>query len=141
MKLLDTNVLIYAMDPDSRFYNWAARLIEEEGMQSGATVNAISIAELCVGAEDPGVVMDDILEFGISIVDEPAAAAPVCASAYRLYRQRRFMDSGKSAPDVPLPDFFIGAHAEVMGWDIATADRSRFGTYFPAVKLITPHDD
>jgi hypothetical protein len=25
---------------------------------------------------------------------------------------------------MPLPDFFIGAHAKIMGWDLATADRS-----------------
>jgi predicted nucleic acid-binding protein len=39
----------------------------------------------------------------------------------------------------PLPDFFIGAHAQVMGWTLATADESRFTTYFPSVRLLTPH--
>jgi len=37
-----------------------------------------------------------------------------------------------------LPDCFIGAHAEVMGYSLATADASRFRTYFPKVPLITP---
>jgi len=138
MTLFDTNVLIYAMDPNSPFHAWAARLIEDEGMKGDAAVNAISIAEVCVGAEEPGVVVDDILEWGFRIVDVPAAAAIECAAAYRTYRQRRLLDSGKSALDVPLADFFIGAQAMVMGWEIATADRSRFKTYFPQAPLKFP---
>lgn len=37
-----------------------------------------------------------------------------------------------------LPDFFIGAQAEIMGWKLATADRGRFETYFPSVEFETP---
>jgi predicted nucleic acid-binding protein len=37
-----------------------------------------------------------------------------------------------------LPDFFIGAHAQIMGWPLATADEGRFRTYFPSVILRTP---
>jgi hypothetical protein len=39
---------------------------------------------------------------------------------------------------VPLPDFFIGAHAQLMGWVIATAAAKRFRTYFPGVRLWMP---
>lgn len=140
MTLFDTNVLIYAMDPNSPFHDWAARLIVNEAMKGDAAVNAVSVAEVCVGAEDPNVVVDDILDWGIQMFDVPTDVVVPCAVAYRVYRQRRFRDSGKPAPDVPLPDFFIGAHAQVMGWHIATTDRSRFSTYFPTVKLITPPD-
>ena len=31
----------------------------------------------------------------------------------------------------PLPDFFIGAHAQLAGWPLATADPDRIRTYFP----------
>lgn len=41
-------------------------------------------------------------------------------------------------PTMPLPDFFIGAHAKIMGWDLATADQGRFHTYFPSVALKMP---
>jgi len=40
---------------------------------------------------------------------------------------------------MPLPDFFIGAHAQIMGWQLATADEGRFQTYFPSVALMMPH--
>jgi predicted nucleic acid-binding protein len=42
------------------------------------------------------------------------------------------------ASGVPLPDFFIGAHAELMRWKVATRDVERDRIYFPAVELIEP---
>ena len=38
----------------------------------------------------------------------------------------------------PLPDFFIGAHAEAEGLTLLTRDPTRYRTYFPKVKLICP---
>ena len=76
--------------------------------------------------------------WGVEILDVPSAAAEVCSEAYRRYGARRRSQSGLATAAVPLPDFFIGAHAEVMGWDIATAARDRFRTYFPSVRLRTP---
>ena len=38
----------------------------------------------------------------------------------------------------PLPDFYIGAHAEAEGLTLVTRDAARYRTYFPPVKLIAP---
>jgi predicted nucleic acid-binding protein len=38
----------------------------------------------------------------------------------------------------PLPDFYIGAHAESEGLMLVTRDVTRYRTYFPGVSLITP---
>ena len=43
-----------------------------------------------------------------------------------------------AAPKTPLPDFFIGAHADTMGWKLATRDGDRIARYFPEVSLVTP---
>jgi predicted nucleic acid-binding protein len=74
----------------------------------------------------------------VQVLDVPAAAADVCAEAYRRYRQRRATQSGTDAPAVPLPDFFIGSHAQIMRWNLATVDKGRFQTYFPSVRLVAP---
>ena len=93
---------------------------------------------LCVGDAEPETVSDRIRSWGITLLDVPAAVAEPCAQAYLVYRERRRAESGRDAPSLPLPDFFIGAHAQVMGWPLATADEGRFRTYFPAVTIRTP---
>ena len=136
--LLDTNVLIYASDDQSRHRDWARLTIAAAASTEGAAINAVSLAEICVGERQPATVAERIRSWGVEILDVPAAAADVCAGAYVRYRQRRQRQSGKDSPRTPLPDFFIGAHAEIMGWALATADPSRIRRYFPAVRLVTP---
>jgi predicted nucleic acid-binding protein len=104
----------------------------------GAAIDAVTLAELCVGDEEPGTVAQRIRAWGVGILNTPAAAAEICAHAYKDYRERRVRQSGKEASAVPLPDFFIGAHAQLMGWSLATADESRLKTYFPSVALRLP---
>jgi predicted nucleic acid-binding protein len=136
--LLDTNILIYASDRESRFGVWSRDLIAAAVAGEGAAMNAVGLAELCVGEAEPATAAERIRSWGVAILDVPVAAAEVCATAYRLYRERRRAETGKDAPPVPLPDFFIGAHAQVMRWELATVDAGRFKTYFPAVPLRMP---
>jgi len=136
--LLDTNVLIYASDPASDFHPWARETIAAAVSAEGAGINAVSLAEVCVGDEEPDTVADRIRSWGVEILDVPVAAAEICAIAYSAYRKRRQDQAGREAPRLPLPDFFIGAHAQILGWPLATADTRRFRTYFPEVALKTP---
>jgi predicted nucleic acid-binding protein len=138
MILLDTNVLIYAFDLDSPFCQWARETIASAVAGDGAAINAVSLAEICVGDEDPPTVADRIRSWGVEILDVPAAAADVCAMAYLQYRKWRMAQTDIPVSTMPLPDFFIGAHAKIMGWELATADRGRFQTYFPSVSLKMP---
>ena len=138
MMLLDTNVLLYASETGSRYHHWARQTIAEAVSTEGAAINAVCLAEICVGEDDPTTTADRIRGWGVDVLDVPAAAAEVCAAAYRRYRDRRRRQSGKDSPRTPLPDFFIGAHAELMGWTLATVDTSRIRTYFPSVRLATP---
>lgn len=138
MILLDTNVLICAFDERSPHSEWARQTIAAAVAGEGAAVNVVSLAELCVGDADPSSVADRVRRWGVAILDIPAAAAEPCARAYRDYRERRAASTTSDAPLVPLPDFFIGAHAEIMGWSLATADQGRFSTYFASVTLEMP---
>ena len=138
MTLLDTNVLIYASQANAVHHDWARLTVADAVASSGAAINAVSVAEICVGADHAATEIGRVRAWGVEILDVPGAAAEVCAAAYRRYRERRRLQSGLESPAIPLPDFFIGAHAEIMDWPLATADRSRVAAYFPSVRLITP---
>ncbi len=81
MILLDTNVLIYAFDPESPFCEWARETIAAAVADDGAAIDAVSLAEICVGDEDPATVADRVRSWGVDTLDVPAAAAPECARA------------------------------------------------------------
>lgn len=138
MVLLDTNVLIYASDPAGGMQSWARETIANAVAADGAAVNTVCLAELCVGDRQPEQVASRIRTWGVVIIDLPAAAAEPAARAYRVYRKRRMEQTGQDAPATPLPDFFVGAHAEILRCPLATADKGRFATYFPSVDFISP---
>lgn len=57
---------------------------------------------------------------------------PIAALAFTAYRKRG------GSRTVPLPDFFIGAHALVEGLTLLTRDARSYRTYFPKLRLIAP---
>jgi predicted nucleic acid-binding protein len=137
--LLDTNVVIDAQNERSRFYTWSNQVIAEGIATNGVGINAITLAELCSAAGvNAEKVQSELHSADIRIIDLPARAAAICGQAYRRYRLARTRSGGGKVSSVPLPDFFIGAHAELMGWKLATRDVERYRIYFPAVELIEP---
>jgi len=138
MILFDTNVIIDILDKDEAHHSWAVKQLASAVLGEGVVVSAVTVAELCAGDWHPEEVKSDLHNWGVQIADIPAASAAVCGRAYRRYATARRDSGGGAPPKMPLPDFFIGAQAEIMGWKIATRDQQRFKKYFPAVELITP---
>ncbi len=62
----------------------------------------------------------------------PFRAGFLAGKAFQRYRR----DSGEKRS--PMPDFYIGAHAAVAGYQLLTCDAVRYRGYFPTVKLIAP---
>ena len=75
---------------------------------------------------------NSMLDCALTRLGLPYEAAFLAGRAFRRYRRAGGVRSS------PLPDFFIGAHAEVAGLTVLTRDVSRFRTYFPTVDLISP---
>lgn len=139
MKLIDTNVLISFWDDSEPEHLWAEDVLSLAVAEGSACVSAVTVAELCSFAGSSS--QDVIAELGamrIELLDVPVAASVLCGDAYRKYLARRREETKTEGPRIPLPDFFIGAHAELMEFELVTNDKRRFRTYFPSVPLVLP---
>jgi predicted nucleic acid-binding protein len=136
--LLDTNVLIDGFDHGSPHHRWAAGIIRQALLGDGAAINPVVLAGLLTGDQSPDTVAARLESLGIVFLDLPCLAAPRCAEAYAHYLENRRKHPAPAAPKSPLPDFFIGAHASLLGLPVATADARRYQTYFPELSLLIP---
>jgi predicted nucleic acid-binding protein len=131
--LVDANILLDVLTADPQWLAWSsARLIEARG-NGTLGVNPIICAEIAPAFDFEWRRLDEWLgQSGILKEPLPFAAATLAAAAHQKYRR-----SG-GVRTAPLPDFFIGAHAEAGGLVLLTRDATRYRTYFPRVPLICP---
>lgn len=131
MVIVDANVLLDIITADPVWFDWSAKALEK-ALEKGLAINPIIYAEVGAGFLKE-TELDAALDWsGLSRLDLPYAAAFLAGQAYVRYRR----NGGNRLS--PLPDFFIGAHAEVAGMTLLTRDAARYRTYFSKVKLITP---
>ena len=128
--LIDSNIVIDIAGTEGEWTRWS---IEQASFfVGGLLINPVIYSELCSPLESFAEVENLIAYLGLGYREMPKDALFLAAQVYKLYRSR---GGQKTAP---LPDFFIGAHAAVLGIPILTRDVARYRTYFPAVELICP---
>lgn len=135
MTVVDTNVLLDLVTDDPKWAEWSIAQLEVASIHGPLLINDTVYAELAVRfdrIEDLDAFLD---EAGLEIAPIPRTALFLAGKAFTNYRK-----SGGSRSGV-LPDFFIGAHAAVVGLPLLTRDVGRYRTYFPSLKLITPTAD
>lgn len=130
--LVDSNVILDVATEDSTWRAWSERALARAAGQSILVINPIVFAEVSVGfhrVED----LEEALPPELYRRDPlPYEAAFLAGKCFLAYRRR----GGSRA--VPLPDFYIGAHAAVAGHQLLTRDAARYRTYFPRLTLIAP---
>ena len=132
MILFDTNVLLDIATADPVWLPWSENEFRSAAAQGLIPINPIIYAELApafASAADLDRWLDPAVFQRLSL---PYAAGWGAAQAFLKYRR-----SGGTRTS-PLPDFYIGAHAEVEGHTLVTRDAARYRTYFPNVPLIAP---
>ena len=132
MILFDTNVLLDIATADPVWLPWSENEFRAAAAQGLILINPIIYAELApafASAADLDRWLDPVVFQRLPL---PYAAGWVAAQAFLKYRR-----SG-GAKTSPLPDFYIGAHAEVEGHTLVTRDATRYRIYFPNVALIAP---
>jgi predicted nucleic acid-binding protein len=130
--LVDSNVILDIVTEDKKWFPWSSQALAKYAETHTLVINPIIYAEVSVGfdrIED----VEEVLPSAFFRRDPiPWEAAFLAAKCFLAYRRRR----GKKSST--LPDFFIGAHAAVVGIPLLTRDIARYQTYFPKLKIITP---
>lgn len=130
--LVDSNILLDLFSRDPVWYQWSATIMRDLADRQRLIINPIIYAEVSVRftrVEDLEAAMP-----ASTIHREPLpyGAAFLAGKCFADYRRR---GGDKRSP---LPDFFIGAHAAVAGYELVTRDRGRFTTYFPKLTIHSP---
>lgn len=132
MVLVDANVLIDVFTDDPVWREWSeSQLIEAASMEELA-INPIIYAEVATAYRTQEALERALGRLGIQRLPLPYEAGFVAARAFLDYRKRG------GTRRSPLPDFYIGAHAQCEGHRLLTRDDSRYRTYFPQLALIAP---
>ena len=132
MLLVDTNVLVDVLEDDPAWADWSVRQLRAQSQVHELLINPVIYAELSL-TFDSFQALDDAIEgMGITVKELPRPALFLAGKAFVKYRR-----GGGSKGNV-LADFFIGAHAAVLGCPILTRDARRYRGYFPTVVLIVP---
>jgi predicted nucleic acid-binding protein len=128
--LVDTNVLSDVIHDDPKWKPWALdQLLKYFGE---SLIDPVIFAELACRAASVKELEETLAPFELEYQEIPKPALFLASQAFIAYRGR---GGTKTAP---LPDFFIGAHAVILGIPILTRDAGRYKTYFPEVALIVP---
>lgn len=130
--LVDSNVLLDIATEDPSWYEWSAAALAGAANDGPLAINAIIYAEVSIGFATIEE-LDDALPPDVFAREQlPYEAAFLTGKAFLAYRRRG------GARSVPLPDFYIGAHAAINGHRLLTRDVKRYRSYFPTVSLLTP---
>ena len=132
MTLVDSNILIDVLTPDTKWEMWSISMLGRLSSVGELIINEIVYAEFSARYESRAVVDAVVAELGVRLHRMPLDAIYRAGRTFSAYRKR-----GGTRTSL-LPDFFIGAHALTLGIPILTRDVRRYQTYFPDVTLIAP---
>lgn len=129
--LVDTNVILDVLTDDPRWRPWSQAQLARH-RNEGLAINGVIFAELSIPARDLAEVEQLLLQLELDMIEVPRRALFSAGKAFARYR------AGGGTKSAPLPDFFIGAHAEAASLPLVTRDPNRYRTYFPSIALIAP---
>lgn len=132
MILVDSNVILDILDPDPVWRAWSSGQLRKQSLLHEMAINPIVYSEISVSFATPSSLDKKLEELGISVLNLPRRAAFLAGKAHLQYRRRGGVKSNV------LADFFIGAHAAVLGCPLLTRDTRCYAAYFPSVSLIAP---
>jgi len=129
---VDSCILLDLFTDDPNWGDWSNEILEKYSQTNTLYINSIVYTEISIGFEKIEDVDSVIKQMGIKVLEIPREALFLAGKTFLRYRKN------KGTKHSTLPDFFIGAHASVSSFDLITRDVTKYRTYFPKLKLITP---
>jgi len=129
---VDSNVILDVFLDYPKWADWSESTLERYYENSTLYINPIVYTEISIGFERIEDLEYAMINGGFKIVPLSKEALFLAGKAFLAYRKN------KGSKTSPLPDFYIGAQAAVLGLELITRDISRYQTYFPSVRLIHP---
>ncbi len=130
--LVDSNIILDIFLNDPNWADWSESTLEKYNLNTTLYINLIVYSEVSISFERIEELESAINRGGFQMLQIPKEALFLAGKAFLKYRK------SKGAKRSPLPDFYIGAHAAILDLNLITRDVSRYRTYFPTVRLISP---
>lgn len=133
--LIDTNIVLALLNDEDGHHTWAKSKTDELRELGPLIVSDIVYCESSVAMARLDEMDEALVRLGLDRISSSDNVLFLAGKAFKRYR-----DDNRGRPNKVgvLPDFLIGATAEVMGLPLLTADPKYFTRYFGAVTLITP---
>lgn len=132
MLLVDTNILVDVWQDDPDWADWSINQLRAQSRVHELAINPIIYAEVSLSYASMETLDERIDDLRLVLHELTRPALFLAGKAFLKYRRA----GGKR--DSVLPDFFIGAHAAVLGCAVLTRDPRRYRSYFPSVRLLSP---
>ena len=131
--LVDSNILLDIFNRDPEWYEWSKEKLAEQANHASVVINPVVFAEVSTSFSSLQKAQQTLRHANIKYVNITQHACYLAEMAFKQYRK----NGGNKL--LPLPDFFIGAHAFVGKMHLLTRDKKSYKTYFPQVNLIAPN--
>jgi hypothetical protein len=129
---IDTNVLLDILGPDPQFFEGSANAIEQAANTGGLVICDLVYAELCVHFRTQQECNQFLDSAGIRVEHLQRETHFLASRVWRTYRKQ-----GGQRTRI-LPDFLIGAHAQLQADRLLSRDRGFYGLLFPKLDLVDP---
>lgn len=130
--LVDSSVLLDILTDDPQWAGWSEQAVARARDAGRLAINPIVYAEVSAGFDTIEDLDDAVAVSDFEREPLPYEAGFLAGKVFLAYRKR----GGQRRS--PLPDFYIGAHAAVRGYQLLTRDVARYRTYFPSLVLVSP---
>ena len=130
--LVDSCILLDILTDDPQWAGISQDLLETSSRKAELFINPLIYTEISIGYTEQADLDKVVNIMALSWEEIPQKALFLTGKAFLSYRRNQ------GTKLRPMPDFYIGAHAQIQGYTILTRDVSRYKTYFPTVQLITP---